>query len=96
MKIHSTKEEKKEAADQEAKLTLELINQKLEKSDELKVSFDRDDFNEELSTNMGWGFQDLKPQFRTVVTELVKKNYNLDFFPTFTEKGFGVDIVIKK
>ena len=96
MKIRPTKEEKREAADNEAKLTLDLINQKLEKSNTLKVSFDRDDFNSELSSNMGWGFQDMKPQFRKVITELVKHDYNLKFIPFTNEKGFGVHVVIKK
>lgn len=96
MKIHKTKEELREEAELEAKLALEQINEKLTKSNEVEVSFDRNDFNEILSTNMGWGFQDLKPQFRTIITQLTKQDYILEFSLLSDETGFGAHMVIKK
>ena len=96
MKIHLTKEEKKEKSKEIARLTLETVKEKVEKYGKLKITFDREDFKDELSTGMGFGFQDLKKEYRTVVTEVVKLDYKVKFYPTQTEKGFGVDFLIKK
>lgn len=93
--IKLEKEQKKEVAIEQSKVTYKEVSEKIEQFGELEIVFDRDDFKKEMSVSMGWGFQDMKRQHRLLITELVK-NYNVKFFPVQTEKGFGVEVKIKK
>lgn len=102
MEIKKTKQEikleekeKKEKVITKGKANYKEVSEKIEKFGELEIEFDRDDFKKEMSTGMGWDFQDMKRQHRILITELIK-NYNVKFFPTHTEKGFGVKVKIKK
>lgn len=93
--IKLEQQEKKEQAITKGKANYKEVSAKIEEFGELEITFDRDDFKKEMSTGMGWGFQDMKRQHRILITELVK-NYNVKFFPFSNEKGFGVEVKIKK
>ena len=96
MKIQKTKQEKHEEADAVSVVMISEVCEKVEKYGKVTLEFKRDDFKDELSSDMGWGFQDLKKENRILVTELIKK-YDLKFEPTQCEcGGFGVLVHIKK
>ncbi|NPV12921.1 MAG: hypothetical protein HPY57_14210 [Ignavibacteria bacterium] len=97
MEFLKTKTEKEKSAEIEAKKIFEQIKNKLATEDKVKIKLDRNDFKKELSTNIGFGFQDLKKKYKLLVTDLVA-NYNvkfkLDEMKSFDE--FSVIITVSK
>ena len=54
-----------------AKTNFNIISEKLKKDNEVQVLFDRSDFNEKLSTSVGFGFQDLKEVNRILINKIM-------------------------
>ena len=95
MKIQKTKQERHEEADAVSTTMISEVCEKVEKFGKVTLEFNREDFKDELSSYMGWGFQDMKKENRLLITELIRK-YNLKFEPVMTDEGFGVNVHIKK
>lgn len=51
-------------------------------------------FKKELSTNIGFGFQDLKKKPKQLISKLVCDGYNLNFTPVSGE-GMSVLVTVK-
>lgn len=96
MEIYKTKAEKKVEAIAESAALIEQVIGKIEESGKIKIKFDRIDFKSKLSTTIGYGFQDLKKKNRMFITELIKKDYDINFKPIFDNLGFSVLLTIKK
>lgn len=60
------------------------------------VNLDRDNFKKNLSTEVGYGYQDLKKEYKKVIEKLIP-SYDIEFLPLGeTEDNFGIKLVIKK
>jgi len=100
MEYLKNKTEKQNDSVEESKKLFEEIKQKLETEDKVKIRLDRNDFKKELSTNLGFGFQDLKKKYRLLASELVA-NYNVKFelesmtSMLWTTNDFSVIITVK-
>jgi predicted transglutaminase-like protease len=77
MKIKKTKTEK---INQYVLKNFNDICEKLKKSDKVKIILDRKDFKKKLSTNFGFGFQDLKRKNREL-TSLLISNFDIKIVP---------------
>lgn len=71
------KKEKQKAYKKSQKI-LNEIKSKLDESGSVKIRLTRQDFKDELSTNYGFGFQDLKKKYRLIIPEIVA-NYDVKF-----------------
>lgn len=82
MKVKKTKIEKTKKAKEKSKESLEVISAKVEEFGEVEVEFGRKDFKKVMSTNVGFGFQDMKEKHRKTIKGLLGKGYDVDFKPT--------------
>jgi hypothetical protein len=60
------------------------------------TTFSREDFNEELSTSMGFGYQDLKEKPKKLFNKLICEGYDVEIIPNMDEDGFSTDIYVEK
>lgn len=60
------------------------------------INFKRKHFKEEMSTSVGFGWQDLKKDPKAFYKWLLIEDYNVHMVPTKDEDGFGVAITLTK
>jgi len=60
------------------------------------IEFKRKHFKNELSTNLGFGFQDLKDDAREFFTWMITEKLDFKVVPTNTGSGFGVVATVVK
>jgi len=68
MEILKTKQEKTIKSKETSAENLKVITEKVEKYDKVELSFDRNDFKEEMSCPAGFGFQDMTKENRILIT----------------------------
>lgn len=89
---------KKEKAIREASTIFDNVEEQLQVNDKAVIILERNDFKKELSTNVGFGFQDLKKKYKILLKDLMVC-YNVKFQPIINEENifdFGAEITIKK
>ena len=105
MEILKTKTEKTEKDNLEVEKMFNEISEKLKIENKVELIFKRDtDFKKKLSTTCGFGFQDMKRKYRTLIQKLIgsydvkfeqitglSDKYNL----TFIGENFAVKVIIK-
>lgn len=70
---------------------------KAKKGDVVKViNFKRKDFKKEMSTSVGFGWQDLNDDPKAFYKWLLISDYNIHMIPTTDETGFGVKVTMIK
>ena len=95
MKIKKTKQEKTIKAKEKAKKAFDVLVEKVEKYGEADIEFSENDFKKKLSTNIGWGFQDMKEKNQRLIKGLFTKGYDV-LFSQPTDGSVGVIATVKK
>lgn len=71
--------------------------EKAKNGDTVKViNFKRKHFKEDLSTSVGFGWQDLKEDPKAFYKWLITEDYDVHMVPTNDEDGFGVKVTLTK